>query len=349
MLSSTHPAARRPLPWSLALGTLAVLGACAWFVRVKTRDLEARHPPTGRFVEVDGVRLHVTEHGPSTAPAVVLLHGNGGMSTEMELSGLVERLVPRYRVLLFDRPGYGHSDRPSGRSFTPHTQAALLLHALDRLGVQRPIVLGHSWGALVATAMGLAAPERLRGLVLVSGYYTPSLRLDVGWMSPPALPLLGTLLRHTVAPVLSRLLWPAMVRRVFAPAPTAPAFAQRYPVWMSLRPGVLRASAAESAMMIPQAASLRRRTRDLRIPVAIVAGASDRLVSTAWHSARLHRRIAESRLHVVPNAGHMVHHTSPDGVVAALDELADRAPMETASGPPRVPVEALATAGPGAP
>jgi hypothetical protein len=44
-----------------------------------------------------------------------------------------------------------------------------------------------------------------------------------------------------------------------------------------------------------------------------------------------------------------VHHTSPDGVVAALDELADRAPMETASGPPRVPVEALATAGPGAP
>ena len=317
----------------LALGALAVLGACAWLTRRKTREVESRHPPAGRFMAVDGVRLHFTEHGPASAPAVVLLHGNGAMSAEMELSGLVDRLTPRYRVVVFDRPGYGYSDRPSGRFFTPQAQATLLLQALDRLALRHALVLGHSWGTLVATAMGLAAPERLRGLVLVSGYYTPSLRLDVGWMSPPALPLVGAVLRHTVSPLLARLLWPAMVRRIFAPAPTAPAFAERYPVWMSLRPGALRASAAEAAMMIPQAARLLREQAALRVPVAIVAGSKDRLLSTAWHSTRLHRRVPGSTLHVVPEAGHMVHHTAPDAVVTALDELAERAPWPHTAGP----------------
>lgn len=310
---------------AVAIGAIALLSVCAWATRRKTREAEARHPPTGQFVEVDGMRLHYTEHGADSARAVVLLHGNGAMAREMELSGMVECLAPRYRVIVFDRPGYGYSDRPSGRPLTPPAQAALILHALERLGVREPVVLGHSWGAMVATAMGLAAPGSVRGLVLVSGYYTPSLRLDVTWMSPPALPLVGTVLRHTVSPLLARLLWPAMVRRIFAPAPTAPAFSARYPVWMSLRPGTLRASAAEAAMMIPQAVRLWRREPALRMPVAIVAGAQDRLVSTAWHSGRLHKRLPHSRLHVVPDAGHMVHHTAPKAVAAALHALAGRA------------------------
>jgi pimeloyl-ACP methyl ester carboxylesterase len=310
---------------ALAFGALTLLSVGAWVTRRKTRQVEAQHPPTGHFIDVDGVRLHYTERGPTSAPTVVLLHGNGAMTTEMELSGLVAQLAARYRVIVFDRPGYGYSERPSGRSFTPPAQAALFHDALMRLGVREAIALGHSWGAMVATAMALADPAFVRGVMLVSGYYTPSLRLDVTWMSPPALPLVGTLMRHTVSPLLARLLWPAMMRRIFAPAPTAPAFAQGYPVWMSLRPGTLRASAAEAAMMIPQAIHLLRQESNLRVPVAIVAGQKDRLVSTAWHSSRLHRRLPGSRLHVVPNAGHMVHHTAPDAVAAALDELVARA------------------------
>ena len=325
---------------AIAFGALALLSLGAWVTRRKAREVEARHPPTGHFMDVDGVRLHYTEHGPSTAPTVVLLHGNGAMTTEMELSGLVARLSTRYRVIVFDRPGYGYSGRPSGRSFTPSAQAELFEDALARLGVREALVLGHSWGAMVATAMALASPGLVRGVMLVSGYYTPSLRLDVTWMSPSALPLVGTLLRHTVSPLLARLLWPVMMRRIFAPAPTAPAFAQGYPVWMSLRPGTLRASAAEAAMMIPQAIRLLRQEPALRVPVAIVAGEKDRLVSTAWHSGRLHRRLPGSRLHVVPNAGHMVHHTAPDAVAAALDELAARAwPHGLSESPPAASVD----------
>jgi len=314
---------------AIAAGAIALLGISAYVVRRNTERVEADNPPQGRFIEVQGVRLHFTEHGDASSPPLVLLHGNGAMATEMELSGLVERAARRYRVLVFDRPGYGYSERPEGRLYTPENQAALLLDALQQLGVERPIVLGHSWGAMVATAMGVARPEALRALVLVSGYYTPSARLDVFWESVPAIPVLGTLLRNTVSPLFGRLLWPLMVRRIFWPAPTAPAFKERYPVWMSLRPKQLQASAAEAAMMIPESVRLMRRVAEIQLPVVIVAGESDVLLLTAWQSRRLHDRMPASRLHVVPHAGHMVHHTDPDAVLDAIDEAAGINPGAT--------------------
>ena len=306
----------------IAAGTLALLAACAAVVRHKTLQVEARNPPRGRFVEVDGVQLHYLEQGDADRPALVLLHGNGVMATDMELSGLLDGAAGRFRVLAFDRPGYGHSERPAGRSYTPEAQAELLLGALDALGVRQPLVLGHSWGAMVATAMAVRRPDALRGLVLASGYYTPSARLDVFLAGAPAIPLLGTLMRHTVSPLLGRALWPAVVRRLFSPAPTAAAFKERYPVWMSLRPGQLRASAAEAAMMIPAAARLLEGERELKLPVVIVAGDQDRLLMTRWQSRRLHERVPGSRFHGVPEAGHMVHHTAPGAVLAAIDEAA---------------------------
>jgi pimeloyl-ACP methyl ester carboxylesterase len=308
----------------MSFGAIALLSVCAWVTRRKAREVEARHPPAGRFVNVDDVRLHFVEHGAPSAPVAVLLHGNGSMSTEIELSGLVARLASRYRVIVFDRPGYGYSDRPNGLSCAPSVQARLFLHALESLEVREAMVMGHSWGALVAIAMGLASPRLVRGVVLVSGYYTPSLRLDMPLLIPMALPLVGTLLCHTVSPLLGRLLWPLLVRRIFAPAALPSARVQRYPIWLSLRPGSLRTTAVEAVMTIPQAALLWQREPELRIPVAIVAGSQDLLLSTAWHSRRLHRRLPGSRLYLVPNAGHMVHHTAPQAVVAAVDDLAGR-------------------------
>src|SRR5690242_14264847 len=90
-------------------GAVAALAACALFVRYQTRRAEAHNLPRGTFVEVDGVRLHVIERGDPDAPPLVMLHGNGAIAEELVLSGLVGRAAVRYRVLVFDRPGYGHS------------------------------------------------------------------------------------------------------------------------------------------------------------------------------------------------------------------------------------------------
>jgi pimeloyl-ACP methyl ester carboxylesterase len=310
---------------ALLLTAAAVLGTSAWVARRQVKRAQASHPARGSFVLVDDVRLHCTTHGDPRHPPLVLLHGNGGSIDEMALSGLVEAAAARYHVYVFDRPGYGHSDRPAHQSFTPDAQAKLLLRALKLLGVRQPLVMGHSWGSLVALAMALREPDAVRAVVLASGYFTPSLRLDTLMMSLPALPVVGTLMRHTLSPLLGRLMWPLMLKRVFAPQPVPERFRREYPVWLSLRPLTLKASAAESAMMTLQATRLLPREKTVAVPVVVVAGEQDRMVMTGWHSRRVAQRIPNATLKTVPDAGHMVHHTATREVLAAIDEAARRA------------------------
>ncbi|HYF57549.1 MAG TPA: alpha/beta hydrolase [Burkholderiaceae bacterium] len=299
-----------------ALGVLAASAYAAW----RVRRVESEHPPAGRFVEVDGVRLHWTEHG--AGEPLVLLHGNATSGLELELSGLVDVAARRWRVLVFDRPGFGHSDRPrDGRVWDPHAQAALLHGALTRIGVSGAVVLGHSWGALVALALALDHPASVRALVLGSGYLYPEPRLDARLASLPALPVVGDVYRHTVGALQFRASWPVMAKLMFAPARVTEGF-RRFPAWMAARPSQLRASAEEGAMMPEATARLAARYAELRMPVVLVAGRDDRIVDTDAHSARFHRERPDSRLHVVEGAGHMVHHVAPRRVVEAIDAAA---------------------------
>ncbi|HEV8108857.1 MAG TPA: alpha/beta fold hydrolase, partial [Burkholderiales bacterium] len=117
----------------------------------------------------------------------------------------------------------------------PRSQAALLRALLSRLGVERPVLFGHSFGALVALAFALAFPADTRGVVLASGYYFPTARIDVPFMASPAIPLLGDLMRHTVSPLIARASWPHRLKLLFSPAPV-PRYFEIFPTWMALRP-----------------------------------------------------------------------------------------------------------------
>ncbi|MBV8819138.1 MAG: alpha/beta fold hydrolase, partial [Acidobacteriaceae bacterium] len=178
---------------------------------------ERRNPPIGVFIECDGVRLHYIERGDAAAPCVVLFHGNGTMVQDLILSGLVDRLARDHRVICFDRPGFGYSQRPRTQIWTATTQATLFAKALDQLDVRNPVILGHSWGTLVAIALALQSTHAVNGLVLASGYYFPTFRIDFWLMSGPAVPILGDLMRYTVAPLVSWAIMPKLVNVLFAP------------------------------------------------------------------------------------------------------------------------------------
>jgi pimeloyl-ACP methyl ester carboxylesterase len=272
----------------ILLALAAVLAAAAVFVQKKTKEAERETPPCGNFLEVDGVRLHYIERGEG--PCLVLLHGNGTMIQDMTLSGVVDLAAQKYRVIVFDRPGYGYSERPCNRLWTARAQAALIHAALERLGVYRPIVLGHSWGAFVALALGIDFPADTRSLVLASGYYYPTLRLDVPPSSVPAIPVVGDLMRFTVSPLLGRLLWSPLLRYLFDPSPVTENF-KTFPVWMALRPSQLRASAAETALMLPNTFILAPHYDEIHVPSVILAGDGDRHVNTREQSERFHRQL----------------------------------------------------------
>jgi len=305
------------------LGAIAAglgLAASFFYVRKKTRQAEAENPPQGRFVTADGVRLHYIERGEG--PALVLLHGNGVYADDFDHSGLLDRAAQQYRVIAFDRPGFGYSERPRSKVWTPQAQARLLRHALQELGIDSAIVLGHSWGTLVALAMALDAPDFVRGLVLLSGYYYPSLRADV-LSSGPAIPIVGDLLRYTVSPIVGRMLWRPIAKRAFAPMEVDARF-RALPVWMMLRPKQLRASAAEAALMIPSAMALAKRYPELKVPAVIMAGTQDLIADSGHNSERLSERLPDSELQLQPGVGHMTHYAHPEQVMAAVDSIAAR-------------------------
>jgi len=304
------------------LAGMAMAGAAVLAHR-QARRAELDHRPKGRFITSRGVRLHYIDRG--LGRPVVFLHGNGAMVEDLLISGVIYKTARQYRAVAFDRPGFGHSERPRGRHWTATAQASILPEAFRRLGIDRPIVVGHSWGTLVALALGLDHPRDVSGLVLVSGYYYPTPRKDVAVFSLPALPVLGDIISHTVAPFIGEAIAPGLIERMFLPQGVSPRFASTFPVPLALRPSQIRAFAEESAHMIEAADSLSQRYRSLFPPVAILAGDADQIVS--HHQAqRLHGDVAGSRLDLLVGGSHMVHHIAPERVVGAIDSIASELP-----------------------
>ena len=305
-------------------GSAAAAGAAVLYNRKRTGEAEHETPPIGQFMTVDGVLLHYIERG--TGDPVVLIHGNGTMIQDFTVSGLVDRLAANHRVIVIDRPGYGYSSRPRGL-WTPRAHATLFKAALERLGVKDATVMGHSWGTLVAVALALDSPSLVRGLVLASGYYYPTLRADTFLFSPPAIPVVGDAMRHTISPLVGRAILPALVKQMFAPARVTHRFDELFPKEMMLRPVQLRAAAEDAALMTPTVVELQHHYRELRMPVTIITGADDQIADVGRHSDRLHRELPHSELITLPGLGHMVHHLAPDAVANAIEKTAERARM----------------------
>jgi pimeloyl-ACP methyl ester carboxylesterase len=306
----------------------AALAASAVYNIYRTRKVERDHPPTGRFITVDGVRLHYLEKGEG--PPVVLIHGNVVTAEDFVLSGVFDRVARNHRVIAFDRPGYGYSERPQGSIWTAIEQADLLQEALDQLGIERPVVVGHSWGALVAMELALGQPDAVSGLVVLGGYYHPTLRADVPLVAGPAVPVFGDVLRYTVAPLMGAALMPLNIKAMFSPLDVPERFKREFPYGFPVRPGQIRAESQDAVSMVPAVFGMADRIRELNIPITIIAGTEDGIVDHDGHARWFHEQLPDSVLRLVPGAGHMVHYAVPDEVAEAIEAVAERKKMVTA-------------------
>ena len=109
-------------PYVVAALAAAALAATALLNRHLAKKAEHDNPPAGRFMDVDGVRLHYVERG--SGEPLVLLHGNGSMIQDFDSSGLIDLAATKYRVIVIDRPGFGHSSvraMSSGRRMLRHS------------------------------------------------------------------------------------------------------------------------------------------------------------------------------------------------------------------------------------
>lgn len=304
--------------WAAGGVVAAALVAAALFNRASARRAEANTPPAGKFIDAEGVRLHYVDRG--AGPVVVLLHGNGVLLQDYEASGVLDLAAKDHRVIAFDRPGFGYSDRPRSRIWTPAEQGRLIAQALEQLGIEQAVVVGHSWGTLVALSMALEHPELVSGLVLLSGYYYGTARPDVVPGSLPAIPLIGDLLAQTLSPLIGRLIAPIAVKASFAPGPVSDKFAN-LPAAMTLRPSQIRATAGDTGLMVPAAIALSQRYGELNVPIIVMAGRGDLIAHVSEHAEPFARQVDGADLRIVEGQGHLFHYAVPSQVVAAVRDV----------------------------
>ncbi len=299
---------------------LALLTGALWTQRLAARA-EREFPPEGRFVEVEGQRIHVVERGAGSA--VVLVHGAFGGSQDWTATGIFEELAKNHRVLAFDRPGHGWSERASTAAQSPVEQARVLRAACSAMGVDRPLLVGFSWGGSLVLAWAIEWPDEIAGVLCVNGVAYPWPGATNTSYVLAGLPVVGPLLAYSAAGPLGALTSQSSVVRAFAPADVPGTFA-RSPVALALRPRQFLIEAADLRILKPAVAIQSTRYAEIRVPLELLAGRGDRVAFWDWHSERLHRAVPGSGLTVLEGAGHQVLHSHPRDVIAAVERLAER-------------------------
>ncbi len=299
-----------------------LFGALAIYSAWSVAAIERAHPPAGRFVAVEGGRLHVVELGPADAPPLVLLHGASGNLRDLQLA-LGERLARQFRVILIDRPGHGWSERPGGsRDASPARQAALIHQALEAMGVRRAIVVGYSWSGALAAAFALEFPQAVAGLVLLAPVTHPWPGGVAWYHHVLTTPIVGPLFAHTFTVPIGKMLLGPGVRAVFAPQTPPPDYAERAGSELLLRPGEAVANAEDILALKPFVTAQAPRYGAIEAPAVIVSGDSDDVVSVDIHSRAIAAMLPRGRLIVLPGVGHMLHFAAGERIAGAIAELA---------------------------
>jgi pimeloyl-ACP methyl ester carboxylesterase len=209
----------------------------------------------------------------------------------------------------------------------------MLRAAAAQLGLERPILLGHSLGAAVALAWALDVPDDVAAVVTICGYVLP-LGGPPPWVvallrSPAVLSGVGVLGRSR----LGRPLVESAVRRAFSPGVPSPEYVRIAPQ-LALETANLIGDGEDRKAAEEGLATLRSRYPGLATPLVIVVGDEDRMVPPSV-SERLRALVPGSELVRVPSSGHMPQFTAPDVVVAAVDRAAELAGAASTFASPR--------------
>jgi pimeloyl-ACP methyl ester carboxylesterase len=323
-----------PAALTLAALALALMGCAAWVDRRATAreaEWEAGWPPEGRIVTVEGRRVHLVEAGRArgTAPDVVLIHGANGSLRDFTFD-LVGRLAPEFRVIAVDRPGHGWSDSWGAADTDPRAQARILRAAVEQLGIDRPVVVGHSYGGAVAMGWALEAEPETGAVVLLAGATMPWEGRVSGLYDLLDSPL-GPLARGWIAGMVSEDTVRGVTRRIFAPDRMPPGYVRHFGPGMSIRRGAQAANARQVNALKRFVTEMAADYPRLTLPIEALHGTADTIVGLRVHSAPLAALVPSVALTVLDGVGHMPHHARPDDTVAAIRRAAARADLRAAS------------------
>ena len=302
----------------IALALLAIilaLAALALREYLFTRSMAAKAlgavPSCGKFVTISTGKLHYLSKG--TGPDVLLIHGLSANLRHFDM-GVIDALATSYRVTAIHRPGAGYSDRPDEAPANLLAQAGYVHEAIAALGLDKPLVVGHSLGGGIGLCLGLEHPEDTRGLALIAPICQPphaSIKAFEGMAMPAALRKPVSWLAAARATIKNR---DANLAMVFGPEEVPPSFALRAGGILGLVPRHFQNMAKDYASANEDIGWMVSNYDRMQPPVHILTGDHDQILPAEHQALRLQAAHPQFRVEVIAG-GHMLPATQPEATV----------------------------------
>lgn len=294
-----------------------------WMSQRVARDAERYVPPRGNFVTVEGCNLHYIERG--SGRPIIMIHGLGGTLQHMRRP-LMEEFGDDYRLIAIDRPGSGYSTRPRNMDGRLSEQARLVAGFIDALGLDRPLLVGHSLGGAVALATALYYPGKIAGLALLAPLtrredeIAPQVRrLNIRSA------LLRRLVSHTLAIPASLKASAQTLDLAFGPQKPPHDFAIAGGAMAGMRPSHFYATSTDLVALRHDLSEMEVRYGEIDMPVGILFGSSDRVLDWRHHGLAMEGQISGLELEIAEGIGHMPQYVVTERVVSFIRRIAERA------------------------
>lgn len=307
----------------LAVVVLAPTAYFVWRTQAIARRAERLVPPRGQFLEVDGNRLHYVEEGQGRT--ILFIHGFGGTLHHFR-HPLFGGRIPGYRLIALDRPGAGYSTRAAGASASLPAQAATIAAFIDRMKLDRPLVVGHSLGGMITLTLALNHPDRISGIVLVSPLTKP--REGVAPEMAPLYivsPLKRWLIANTVAIPAALKAAPQTLAYVFGPQATPEGYMTEGGGELGLRPRHFQNMVADLVAVGDDMPALAARYGELAMPAGLIFGSADMVLDHREHGEAFRDRVSGLDFELVEGIGHHPQYWARERVVAMIRRVAERA------------------------
>jgi pimeloyl-ACP methyl ester carboxylesterase len=294
----------------LALGC-AALAWWLWTPDLSRSELEAKYlQAPADMLQAGAWQLHVRDSGPRDPSPIILIHGFGA-SLQTWDSWAVE-LARSHRVIRLDLPGSGLSPPDPANDYTDSRSMAVLMALMDRLGLARPSIAGHSIGGRIAWTFAALHPERVDRLILIApdGFASPGFEYG----KAPEVPAVLGVMRY----VLPKAVLLSSLKPAYAdPAMLTAELVDRYD-------DLLRAPGARQAMLDRMRQTVLVDPRPLlaaiKAPTLLLWGERDAMIPVA-NSQDYLKAMPNARLVSFPPSGHLPQEEASARSAAAVAQF----------------------------
>jgi pimeloyl-ACP methyl ester carboxylesterase len=304
-----------------------IIAAAFAFTAWKAHAIEAEFPNIGELTDVGGYKLnalHIPKPLGADLPPIVFIHG-ASANLKDQMLPLRPLLEGRAEMLFFDRPGFGLSGRGAGNNEDPSAQASTIAALMDRLGMKKAVIVGHSFGGAVTTAFGREHADKTLGLVFLSPATHPWPGGATSWYYDlSTIPLLGRLFSETLTYPAGTWQMAGATTCVFSPNKVPDNYLAAASIPLVLRPSAFRANATDVAGLYRYALAAAPHYSEIKAPTVVISGDRDKVVYARIHSVGLVRDIEGAELVWVHNLGHKPDWIAADLVVGAIEKVAGR-------------------------